>query len=416
MNKILHGAKLGTRVKAIAVVTVGVIVVIFGAWAFSRGTVTIPTAVVERGEFSDAMPFHGEVKAVQSVALSAPSGAGDLQIVRIAPDGVSVKRGDVVVQFDATKTEQDLAQYKSALNSSDAEIAQARAQSRLKEEADRTAVMKARFDVESAKLDASKNEILAEIDGAEKKLLVADAEQRLLQAAAQLKSDRADNAAKIADAEQKRKQNLYKVQQSEHSLAALTLRAPAAGIVALLQVWHPGVGMSVLKAGEQAWPGAAIAELPDLSTLHISMRVDESERGRLQLGQTITAHFDALPDRDFTGQTRQISAIATQDFSGGWPFPRNFDVEIALDQTDARLRPGMGASVRVTVDRVPNAIIIPAQASFQKSGRTVAYVLNGAKFGERTIEVGRRSGDRLLIAKGLQSGEKVAMQDPTLKE
>jgi HlyD family secretion protein len=115
-------------------------------------------------------------------------------------------------------------------------------------------------------------------------------------------------------------------------------------------------------------------------------------------------------------QTRQISAIATQDFSGGWPFPRNFDVEIALDQTDARLRPGMGASVRVTVDRVPNAIIIPAQASFQKSGRTVAYVLNGAKFGERTIEVGRRSGDRLLIAKGLQSGEKVAMQDPTLKE
>jgi len=92
--------------------------------------------------------------------------------------GVAVKQGDVVVQFDATKTEQDLAQYKSALNSSDAEIAQARAQARLKEEADQTAVMKARFDVESAKLDASKNEILAEIDGAEKKLLVADAEQK----------------------------------------------------------------------------------------------------------------------------------------------------------------------------------------------------------------------------------------------
>jgi RND family efflux transporter MFP subunit len=371
---------------------------------------------VERGEFSDAMPFHGEVKALKSVAISAPSGAGDLQIVEIAPDGVAVKQGDVVVQFDATKTEQDLAQYKSALNSSDAEIAQARAQARLKEEADQTAVMKARFDVESAKLDASKNEILAEIDGAEKKLLVADAEQKLLQAEEQLKSDRADNAAKIADAEQKRKQNLYNVQQSERSLAALTLRAPASGIVALLQVWHPGVGMSVLKAGERAWPGAAIAELPDLSTLHISMRVDESERGRLQPDQKITAHFDALPDRDFTGQTKRISAIATQDFSGGWPFPRNFDVEIMLDQTDARLRPGMGANVRVTVERVPNAIMIPAQASFQKSGRTVAYVLNGAKFDERRIDVARRSGDHLLVAKGLQPGEKVALQDPTLKE
>jgi len=416
MNKIFHGLKTGRRVKVIAVVVVGLVVVMLGAWALSRGSVSIPTAAVERGEFSDAMPFHGEVKALKSVAISAPSGAGDLQIVKIAPDGVAVKQGDVVVQFDATKTEQDLAQYKSALNSSDAEIAQARAQARLKEEADQTAVMKARFDVESAKLDASKNEILAEIDGAEKKLLVADAEQKLLQAEEQLKSDRADNAAKIADAEQKRKQNLYNVQQSERSLAALTLRAPASGIVALLQVWHPGVGMSVLKAGERAWPGAAIAELPDLSTLHISMRVDESERGRLQPDQKITAHFDALPDRDFTGQTKRISAIATQDFSGGWPFPRNFDVEIMLDQTDARLRPGMGANVRVTVERVPNAIMIPAQASFQKSGRTVAYVLNGAKFDERRIDVARRSGDHLLVAKGLQPGEKVALQDPTLKE
>jgi HlyD family secretion protein len=416
MNKLFQGAKVGTRVKWIALVVVVLLVVILGAWALSRGSVSIPTAVVERGEFSDAMPFHGEVKAIKSVAISAPSGAGDLQIVKIAPDGVAVKQGDVVVQFDATKTEQDLAQYKSALNSSDAEIAQARAQARLKEEADQTAVQKARFDVESAKLDASKSEILAEIDGAEKKLLVADAEQKLLQAEQQLKSDRTDNAAKIADAEQKRKQNQYNVQLSERSLVALTLRAPAAGVVALLQVWHPGVGMSVLKAGERAWPGAAIAELPDLSTLHISMRVDESERGRLQPDQKITAHFDGLPDRDFTGQTKQISTIATQDFSGGWPFPRNFDVAVSLDQADARLRPGMGANVRVTVDRVPNAIMIPAQASFQKSGRTVAYVLRGTKFDERRIDVARRSGDRLLVAKGLQSGEKVALQDPTLKE
>jgi multidrug efflux pump subunit AcrA (membrane-fusion protein) len=46
----------------------------------------------------------------------------------------------------------------------------------------------------------------------------------------------------------------------------------------------------------------------------------------------------------------------------------------------------------------------------------VVYVLDGTKFEERGIEVGRRSGDRLLIAKGLRPGEKVALQDPTLKE
>jgi RND family efflux transporter MFP subunit len=276
--------------------------------------------------------------------------------------------------------------------------------------------MSARFDVEKAKLDASKSEILAEIDGAEKKLLVADAEQKLQQAEAQLKSDHDDNAAKIADAQQKRKQNAYNVQLAEHSLAALTLRAPSSGIVSLLQVWHPSGGMSVLKPGEQAWPGAPIANLPDLSTLHITVRVDESDRGKMQSGQKVTAHFDALPDREFTGQVRQISTTATQDFTGGWPFARNFAVELSLDQTDMRLRPGMSTSVRVVVDRVANAVMIPSQASFQKSGRTVAYVLNGTKFEERAINIGRRSGDRLLVAKGLQPGEKVALQDPTLKE
>jgi len=43
----------------IAVVVVGLVVVMLGAWALSRGSVSIPTAAVERGEFSDAMPFHG---------------------------------------------------------------------------------------------------------------------------------------------------------------------------------------------------------------------------------------------------------------------------------------------------------------------------------------------------------------------
>jgi HlyD family secretion protein len=195
----------------------------------------------------------------------------------------------------------------------------------------------------------------------------------------------------------------------------LTLRAPASGTVALLQVWHPR-GPAVFKTGERAWPGAPIAELPDVSTLRVSMRVDESERGRLQPGQKVTAHFDALPDRDFTGQIKLISTIATQDFSGGWPFPKSFNVEVLLDQTDARIRPGVTASVRVTVDRVPNAIVIPTQAAFQRSGRTVAYVLDGKKFMERRIDVGRRSGDRLLIANGLQAGEKVALLDPIQKE
>ena len=104
------------------------------------------------------------------------------------------------------------------------------------------------------------------------------------------------------------------------------------------------------------------------------------------------------------------------DFSGGWPFPRNFILEIVLDQTDQRFKPGITGQVTVIVDRVPDAITIPAQAVFQKSGQNVAYIWRGTQFEERAIEVGRRSGDRIMVAKGVSPGEQVALKDPTLKD
>jgi HlyD family secretion protein len=156
--------------------------------------------------------------------------------------------------------------------------------------------------------------------------------------------------------------------------------------------------------------------LPDVSTLRVSTRADETERGRLALGETVNAQLDAIPDRQFTGKIEQISTIATIDFSAGWPIPRNFNLQIALDQTDARLKPGMTAQLTVVVDRVPDALTIPVEASFQKSGKTVAYVWQSSKFQERVIEVGRRSRDLILIANGLRPGDRVAMKDPTTKE
>jgi multidrug efflux pump subunit AcrA (membrane-fusion protein) len=104
------------------------------------------------------------------------------------------------------------------------------------------------------------------------------------------------------------------------------------------------------------------------------------------------------------------------DFAGGWPFPRNFTVGLAIDASDARLTPGMGAVARVAVDRVPNAIVIPGTAIFRKAGRTVVYVRHGSRFEEVPVEVARRSGDDALIAKGLDTGQQIALKNPTETE
>lgn len=409
--------KLSAKGKAIAIAVILLCAsgVLLGAVRLSKRTPTVPTTEVKRGEFLDSLQFRGEVKALKSVTISAPSEAGDLQIIKVTPEGTAVKAGDVVVEFDKTKTEQDLAQFNSALKSAEAEIGQAKAQARLAEEEDKTAVLKARYDVEAAKLEASKQEIVSKIEGEEAKLKLADAEQKLREAEAKQKSDAALNKSTIESKVQGSQKAKFDVARAERALAQMSQRAPSAGTISLLQHWG-GSGMVTYRPGDRAWPGAAIAELPDANSLRITARVDETERGRLAAKQPVTVQLNAIPDRQFTGHIEQIGAIASLDFTSGWPINRNFMLEVGLDQTDSRFKPGITGDVTVIVDKVPNATIMPAQALFQKSGQNVAYVWHGGEFEERAIEIGRKSGDKIMVATGVKAGEQVALRDPTLKE
>ena len=391
-------------------------VLIFGALRLASPAAKLSTAEVKRKEFVDYLEVKGEVKALRSVVIAAPYGAGDLQIMNLATNGAKVKKGDVLVEFDNTTVKQKLAQDQSALKSAEAEIQQSRAASRLKEEQDLTDLMNAKFDAQKARLDASKQEIVSAIEGEEAKLKLADAEQKVKETEAKLKADRSAASADLATKKQKQDQAAFQVQQDDHSVALLTLRAPLDGVVSLQNHWQPQGGSTPFRPGDRAWPGAAILELPDPSKLKISARIEEAERGQLKVGQAGMVRVEAVPDGSFEGRIETISPTASLDFNGGWPVPRNFSVEVALANVDWRLTPGMGAVVRVAVDRVANGIVIPSSALFRKAGRTVAYVRRGSKFAETVVEVLRRSGDEALVGKGLQPGERLALKDPTLTE
>lgn len=385
---------------------------LFGAVRYSLRSPGIPTIEVKRTEFLDSVQFRGECTALKSLSINAPADAGDLQILKIAADGTKVKAGDIIVEFDKTKTQQDLAQYRSTLKYNTADIDQTRAQSRITEEQDLTAVSKAHFDLESARLDAGKQEIVSQIEGEEAKLKVRKAEQALHEAEQKLNSDRAAAKASIQGKIETSRKAAFDVQHAENALSKMVLKAPTSAIVSLVSVERLE-GTSPFKAGDHAWPGAPLAELPDADSLRISAHVDETDRGRLAPKQPVTVHLESIPDRQFTGNIEEISTLASEDFSAGWPFPRNFNVRIVLNQFDQRLRPGMTSQVTVIVDRVADALTIPVQASFQKEGETLAYILRGSKFRAQPIQISRRSGDRILVSSGLQPGDRIALQDPT---
>jgi multidrug efflux pump subunit AcrA (membrane-fusion protein) len=391
--------------------------VTLGVVRFSRAVPAIPTATVQLGEFVETVQFRGHVIAEKSVLLKVPSVTGDIQIIKLARTGTVVKKGDVVAQFDTSKLLDTLNTRRSDMKQAEAEIGQERAKARLLEEQDRTDLLKARYDVERAKLDVSQQEILSPIDGAEKKLALADAEQKFREVEAKQKSDQVSSQSVINGKVQTRAKALADVSRAEADIASLTLRAPTEGSVTLYPNWRAG-GFSYdsppeFRPGDRAWNGATIAELPDFSTLQVSTRIDEVDRGRIQLRQTATIRVDAVPDREFQAHIAQISALAKTDFST-WPPPRNFDVTLQLDAKDPRLRPGMSGTGHIAVNRVPRSMLVPAAAVFSHAGTPLVYILSGSKFVPRPVVVGFRNDEQCALLSGVVAGEKVALIDPTL--
>jgi multidrug resistance efflux pump len=77
------------------------------------------------------------------------------------------------------------------------------------------------------------------------------------------------------------------------------------------------------------------------------------------------------------------------------------------------LRPGLLADVEIVVEKIPNAINVPAQAVFEKEGRNVVFVQSGKGFEERVVKLLRQSESTMVISEGLKAGEVIALSDPT---
>lgn len=397
----------------------GIVVVLAASGAIFAGrrrAPEVPTAEVKQKEFVEYQQIRGEVKARKSTAVSSPFIAGgDMQILTLLKSGTMVKKGEVIVQFDPTTVKATLEQRESGLRSVDAQIRQTNARARMDDEQRKTDMLTAEYNVERARLDARKQEILSEIEAEKTRLVLADKQQKFAETQVKVTSSEAGGRADTESVRLKRSKALYDVNLAQRQLQSLTLRAPVAGMVTLSPNYRArgGIGSSApeFKTGDRAWPGATIAEIPDLSSLRVIVRVDEIDRGQLTLNQTALIHVDAVSDRDFVARIAEISTLGKPDYTS-WPPPRLFEVILELQDKDARLRPGMSANVRIVVNRIPDALVVPSEAVFEKNGRTLVYVLRGSKFEERTVTVGRRGGGECLVSSGLRAGERVALKDP----
>jgi len=378
---------------------------------------SVPTGEVTRGDYVDVVEIRGEIRPVRSTYVTAPYNAGELQIVEIARNGTTVETGDVVVRFDAVNLRRTIQEKQSELRSAVATLEQGEAQRSITLKEREAAVSRAEFDVQRARLSMGEIGLVSAIDGERARLALVDAEQRLREAQAAAESAEANARTEREAGERNVEKIRSELALAERQIAALSVTAPTDGIVNILPNYRTSTPLGTpqeYRNGDQAFPGALILELPDLSSVYLTARLDEADRGPLTMGQDASIRVDAIPDRDYDASVNLISLLARTDFTSGWPPPKQFDLILEIHDADDRLRPGMSAAARITVGRLPDVLLVPAEAIFYESGRTVVYRAGRRAFDPVEVEVVRRGREQAAVSGALDAGDRVALVQPAL--
>jgi multidrug efflux pump subunit AcrA (membrane-fusion protein) len=381
------------------------------------GTTEVEVAVarVRRGDFIISVRTRGDIKSARSLIMKAPQVPG-LRIVKLALAGRPVKKGDVVVEFDGSQQDQNIINRTNSVRAADGNIVQTKATQKINDEADAMSKMSSEYDLERSKLDASKAEVLSAIEGEKNRIQVGVSEGSLQTVKASINAHQVGQNADLSRLGQAKDKAVRDLNTAQGYLGMMQLRAPIDGVVNLLPNFRSqgsfGQSTPPFKEGDNAWTGAEIAEIPDLSEMYVDLKLEEVDRGKLKLGQDVRIRVDAIPDKEFTATLDWISPIAALVFKGGSTAEKSFPARATITHLDPRLRPGMSASTEIIIEREPNALLIPARASFSKGGKPAVYQQVGKAFVTRQIEVGKQNDDDVIVTGGLKDGDVVTLESP----
>jgi RND family efflux transporter MFP subunit len=215
--------------------------------------------------------------------------------------------------------------------------------------------------------------------------------------------DQLANAKSTRDIE---KETLDRIQKQ---IDQCTIKAPADGMVIYSsQRWYGEQGQ--IRPGATLQFQQPIFSLPDFSKMRVKMKVHESQVKKVQTGQKANLRLEAIADRPLTGTVSKIGTVGQND--GYWGSRiRAYETHITLDEvpTDAGLKPGMSAEVKILVRKTPDALLVPVSAVAEVDGQKVVYLLRGNRVERREVQTGDENEQFVQILDGLTDGEQVAL-------
>jgi len=379
-----------------------------------KETQEIPVGKAKKGTLYLDIFETGEVQAIRSTNLITPNISwryGTLKITQIVKDGTIVKEGDTVIEFDPSEVRKAIVDAEARMEISNAELERLKAQ----QESD---LEDMKSDYEVTKISQEISKIQFESANYEADIKKKEIQLNLEKANIALKrsKEQIDNMIKIQAEEMKQKrlsieQDRTRLKESYETLDKLNMVSTSPGIAIISRNWNSG---NKFQVGDQCWSGYPIIQLPDMSTLKATVQINEVDITKIRKGQRVEIKPDAFSDSIYAGEVMSIANLATN--KDGNSKIKVFPVEILIKETSGKLLPGLTVSCRILVDKIENVLYLPVDAIRKDAAGDFVYVKSGGGFKKVNIETGASNTDYIVVNKGIEEGDVVALIDPVQLE
>ncbi len=251
-------------------------------------------------------------------------------------------------------------------------------------------------------------QVIAEITGEDVRLAARTAATRQRFAAAQsdyeatqkLYDDGLITETELRTAETTLAEARFEYDRSRHTETRNRLITPISGVILGLARDAQG---QIVASGQLVSPGLAVAQIAPTDELIAEVDLVGTDMARTQVGLPARVRHHAWQDRTFSGTVLRLAP--TIDL-----VTRALRAEIAVDNRDGLLRPGMFVEVTMVVERRQDVPVVPREAVTERGGKRVLFVLRGSQVREREVQLGLGDDEVVEVREGIEAGEQVVVR------
>ena len=398
-----NGKKKSRRVVYIVGAFAVLVLIVVGLVAATRGSTKIDQsklAKVEKGDLAKSVVATGKIEAITKVEVkSKASGIVEKLLVDY---GDQVKRGQVLAELDKQQILAQVNQTQASLEAAEAAARAAEADlERAKYDAEGPDVPMLKRAYERAQQMAKDGVVSASaLDDAQKNYELAVNKQSLG------KANMGAAAAKLRQAQAQVSQAKAQLAEKQEEYRNSTIVAPIDGMVLSRDVEAGDAVSSILVLGSSA---TLVMTLGDTHEVYVKGKVDESDIGRVYIGQPARIKVESYKDRTFSGKVTKISPMGVEKDN-----VTTFEVRVSIDNAKGELKSQMTANAEILLEEHKGILMVPEGALIYDKDRKASIEIPdpNAKDGRKklAVTVGISNGSKTELLSGLKEGQQVILQ------